>query len=160
MLETRHDLPAKQRELLIGMLNDSLKDAVDLATQVKQAHWNVRGPHFMPLHELFDSITDIVRNFADELAERAAALGGLATGTARDAASGSRIEAYPVGITSGPEHVAAVADRLAAFAKHCRADIEQSEKHGDAVSADLYTEIAREIDKQLWFVEAHAQAKA
>jgi len=158
MLNTRHDLPEDNRTLLVGLLNIALKDAVDLSTQLKQAHWNVRGPNFMPLHELFDSITDIVRGFADEIAERATALGGLASGTARDAAAGSRIEAYPVGITSGRDHVAAVADRLAAFSKHCRAAIEESEKHDDAVTADLFTEIAREIDKQLWFVEAHAQA--
>jgi starvation-inducible DNA-binding protein len=158
MLETRHDLPEEKRTLLVGLLNSSLQDAVDLGTQVKQAHWNVRGPSFMALHELFDTITGIVRGFADEIAERAAALGGLASGTSRDAASGSRIPAYPVGITSGPEHAAAVADRLAAFTKSCRAAIEQSEEHGDAVTADLFTEIAREIDKQLWFVEAHLQA--
>lgn len=158
MLNTRHDLPEDQRTLLVGLLNAALKDAIDLNTQLKQAHWNVRGPHFMPLHELFDAIAAIVRDFADELAERTAALGGVATGTARDAASGSRLEPYPVGITTGPEHIAAVADRLAAFAKSCRQAIEQSDKHQDAVTADLFTEIAREIDKQLWFVEAHAQA--
>lgn len=159
MLSTRHDLPQDARQKLITLLNASLVDAVDLSTQIKQAHWNVRGPDFMQLHTLFDDITDIVRGFADEIAERAAALGGLVNATAADAAK-SNLKAYPRDITDGPDHVAAVAIGLATFTAACRSNIGESEKLGDAVTADLYTEVARELDKQLWFVEAHLQAKS
>ena len=158
MLPTRNNLPADAREKLVEILDQSLCDAVDLRTQLKHAHWNVRGPHFMPLHELFDAVTDIVADFADQLAERAAALGGLVTGTARHAAGSSRIEVYPDGITEGPAHVKAIADRLGAFSNNCRDNIEVSGDLGDAGTEDLYTEIVRELDKQLWFVEAHLQA--
>ncbi len=158
MHEARHDLPTDARRKLIEILDQSLCDAVDLRTQLKLAHWNVRGPHFIPLHELFDSIAAIVAGFSDELAERAAALGGVVTGAARDAASKSRLDAYPHDITTGPDHTKAVADRIAAFNALCRKNIEIASDLGDAGTEDLYTEIIRELDKQLWFVEAHLQA--
>jgi starvation-inducible DNA-binding protein len=159
MYQTSIDLNAVLRSKVICELQARLADAVDLFTQIKQAHWNVKGPNFMALHELFDSIAEIIEDQSDQLAERITALGGRADGTARIAASLSAIQEYPFDIENGREHVVAVADRLAAFACSIRATIDQTAVEGDAGSADLFTEMSREIDKQLWFVEAHLQAE-
>jgi starvation-inducible DNA-binding protein len=140
------------------LLQAGLADAVDLFTQVKQAHWNVKGPNFIALHELFDKVAEIVEEQGDMLAERITALGGRADGTARVAAGQSAIPEFPLNLETGRDFVAAVADRLAAFGASARAGIDAAAKLGDAGTSDLFTEISREIDKQLWFVEAHLQS--
>lgn len=157
MYQTRIDLAESIRGTSIGLLQACLADAVDLFTQVKQAHWNVKGPDFIALHQLFDQIAEIVEEQGDELAERITALGGRADGTARVAAK-SRLAEYPLDIVDGPQHLAAVADKLAALGKSARACIENSAALGDADTSDLFTGISRELDKQLWFVEAHLQS--
>jgi starvation-inducible DNA-binding protein len=159
MYATRIDLSADVREATIALLQAQLAAAVDLFTQVKQAHWNVKGPAFIALHELFDSVAESVEEHGDLLAERVTALGGRADGTARVAAATSALDEYPLRATGGKEHVAAVADRLAAFGRAARERIDRASALGDAGTADLFTEISREIDKQLWFVEAHLAAK-
>jgi starvation-inducible DNA-binding protein len=157
MYKTRIDIPAGTRTKVNRLLQASLADAVDLFTQVKQAHWNVKGPAFIALHELFDSIAEDVEEHGDLLAERITALGGRADGTARVVARQSRLDEYPTDITSGPEHLAAVADRLAAFGKAARGAIDKAAELGDADTADLFTGISRSIDKHLWLVESHLQ---
>ena len=157
--DTRIDLPRAVRAHAIALLQAQLADSVDLFTQIKQAHWNVKGPSFIALHELFDSVAEIVEEQSDLLAERITALGGRADGTARIAAAQSTLAEYPLEIASGSDHVAAVADRLAAFGKSARANIDSAAELSDADTADLFTEISRAIDKQLWFVEAHLQAE-
>jgi starvation-inducible DNA-binding protein len=159
MHATRIDLSETVRESVMPLLQSGLADVVDLFTQVKHAHWNVKGPNFIALHELFDKIAEIVEEHGDLLAERITALGGRADGTARVAAAKSSLKEYPVDAATGPQHVAAVADRLAAFGKSARAAIDRAGALGDADTADLFTEISREIDKQLWFAEAHLQAE-
>ena len=159
MHPTRNDLPASVREKVIAILNQSLADCTDLALQTKQAHWNVKGPNFIGLHELFDKIAAIVREFQDELAERATALGGIAEGTVQAVSKRSKLPPYPLDIVSWRDHVNKLADALAGFGKGARAAIDETDKLGDKDTADLYTEISREIDKQLWFVEAHVQAE-
>jgi starvation-inducible DNA-binding protein len=156
--KTRNDLSANVREQSIALLQKRLADAVDLFTQIKQAHWNVKGPNFIALHELFDSVAQIVEDQGDLLAERITALGGRADGTARVAAKQSALGEYPLDISTGVAHVTAVADRLAAFGASVRAAIDGATQFGDADTADIFTEISREMDKQLWFVEAHLQA--
>ncbi len=155
---TRVDIPEDARAELVGLLNARLADTFDLYSQLKQAHWNVKGTDFVQLHELYDAIAAIVIDAVDDVAERATALGGLALGTARLAASASTLDEYPLDAVDGPETLHAVADRLGAYASAVRAAIGRSEELGDADTADLFTEISREIDKQLWFVEAHLQA--
>ena len=157
MFPTKNDLPAGQREKLIGILNARLADAIDLQTQLKQAHWNVKGPTFFQLHELFDKITEEVEEYVDELAERAVQLGGVAQGTARKIAKASTLPEYPEA-TSGREHVDAVTTALSTFGKTVRAAIDTSDQLGDKDTADLFTEISRGVDKWLWFVEAHIHA--
>jgi starvation-inducible DNA-binding protein len=155
MHPTRNDLPARTRARLEKLLNQRLADALDLEAASKQAHWNVKGPNFIALHELFDQVHGNVEEHVDALAERITALGGTALGTLGAAARGSSLAPYPESISAGPAHVAALADRLADFGRKVRQAIAAANKLDDADSADLFTEISRDVDKYLWFLEAH-----
>lgn len=154
---TRVDLPPEVREAVIAGLNQRLADTFDLYSQLKQAHWNVKGEEFFQLHQLFDLIAGEVLEFVDSIAERVTALGGYATGTVRMAAETSALPEYPVDALGSRDHIVAVADRLGQYANTIRAAIDEADEHGDKSTADLYTEISRTIDKRLWFVEAHGQ---
>jgi starvation-inducible DNA-binding protein len=158
MYETENDLPENRRLELNALLNQRLADAVDLQLQMKQAHWNVKGPHFIGLHELFDKIDEAVEEYVDLIAERAVQLGGIAEGTVRVSAGRSRLEEYPLDIADGHAHVEAVSKALSTFGQEARNSIDQADELGDADTADLFTEVSRGIDKWLWFVEAHSQA--
>jgi starvation-inducible DNA-binding protein len=155
---TRNDLPEAARREVVGLLNQRLADAIDLQTQCKQAHWNVKGPSFIALHKLFDEINEAVEDYVDLLAERVVQLGGVAEGTVGVVRERSTLPGYPLTLTSGPEHVAAVADALAGFGRTARVGIEEMNALVDADSADILTEISRGVDQWLWFVEAHGQA--
>jgi starvation-inducible DNA-binding protein len=155
--ETRIDISADAREKLVELLNARLADSFDLYSQLKQAHWNVKGSDFIQLHELYDAVAESVLEFVDTIAERATALGGLALGTARMAAEATTLEEYPIDAFAGEETVAVVADRLAAFGASAREGIDTATELGDMDTADLFTEVSRAIDKHLWFVEAHLQ---
>jgi len=157
MYETKNDIPEKCRSELNALMNQRLADAVDLQTQMKQAHWNVKGPSFIGLHELFDKVSEAVESYVDMIAERIVQLGGIAEGTARVAASRSRLEEYQLTIADGLAHVEAVARALSTFGHEARNAINDADELGDADTADLFTEISRGIDKWLWFVEAHSQ---
>ncbi|OYW20437.1 MAG: DNA starvation/stationary phase protection protein Dps [Planctomycetales bacterium 12-60-4] len=158
MHPTRIDLPEELREQVVVILNDRLADVLDLGLQAKQAHWNVKGPQFIALHELFDELSDILRDQSDEVAERITALGGTAEGTVAAVAGRTRLPTYPPEITAGRDHLQCLATALATYGKAVRFDIEQATRLGDADTADLFTGISREIDKQLWFLEAHLQS--
>ena len=155
---TKIDIPDNTRGAIVDLLNARLADAVDLATQMKQAHWNVKGPSFIALHELFDGIHTAVQGHVDNLAERITTLGGTAHGTAQVAAGASTLPAYPLDIQTGPDHVEAVSVALATFGRGIRAAIAEAGEAGDADTEDLFVEVSRDIDKNLWLVEAHAQA--
>ena len=154
---TRIDLPKADREPLIELLNGRLADTADLYSQIKQAHWNVKGPGFFQLHQLFDQLAAEVFPYIDLIAERATALGGVALGTARMAAANSSLPEYPVEAVAGEEHLQALIHRYAAFTANIRKAIDVADEHHDKSSADLFTEIARTADKHLWFLEAHVQ---
>jgi starvation-inducible DNA-binding protein len=158
MYETENDIPQNRRIELNMLINQRLADAVDLQSQMKQAHWNVKGPHFIGLHELFDKIDEDVESYVDLIAERIVQLGGIAEGTARVAAERSRLEEYPLAIADGANHVEAVAKALSTFGHEVRNAIAETDELGDADAADLFTEVSRGIDKWLWMVEAHSQA--
>lgn len=158
MYETENDISEKRRSELNGLMNQRLASAVDLQTQMKQAHWNVKGPSFIGLHELFDTIDEAIESYVDMIAERIVQLGGIAEGTARVAASRSQLEEYPLTIGDGLAHVEAVARALSTFGHEARIMINDADELDDADTADLFTEISRGIDKWLWFVEAHSQA--
>ncbi len=157
LFPTKNDLPEASRLEAVGLLNQRLADATDLQTQCKQAHWNVKGPSFIALHKLFDEIYEAVGEYVDLIAERVVQLGGVAEGTAAVAAERSTLPDYPLALTSGAEHVAALSDALAAFGRTVRIGIEEMNELEDADSADILTEISRGVDKWLWFVEAHQQ---
>ena len=154
---TKNDLPEASRLEAIALLNQRLADCIDLQTQSKQAHWNVKGPTFIALHKLFDEIHDAVAEYVDLLAERIVQLGGIAEGTVGVVAERSTLVDYPLGLSTGPEHVAALSDALAAFGRTARLGIEEMNELEDSGSADILTEISRGVDKWLWFVEAHQQ---
>jgi len=158
MYDTRNDLPASVRTPIVSLLNSRLADAIDLGTQAKQAHWNVKGPSFIGLHKLFDDVNTDVEEYVDLLAERLVQLGGVAEGTARCAAERSSLPEYPLDIADGREHVDALSTALSVFGKSCRQGVDTCDELGDSDTADLLTEISRGIDKWLWFVEAHQQA--
>jgi starvation-inducible DNA-binding protein len=158
LYETENDLPKAARTELIGLLNQRLADVIDLQSQLKQAHWNVKGPHFIGLHELFDKISEEIEEYVDMIAERVVQLGGIAEGTVRVAASRSRLDEYPLAIAEGSAHVEAVARALSTFGREARMSIDEAAGFEDADTADLFTEVSRGIDKALWFVEAHSQA--
>lgn len=152
---SRIDLPEDTRSKIVEILNKTLAATLDLKTQTKQAHWNVKGMDFYQLHELFDEMATELEEYVDMVAERVTALGGVAMGTARIAAAESVLPEYILDAVSGKDHVTALADRFGIYAKHVREAIDQTDELGDADTADLYTEISRTVDKRLWFLEAH-----
>ena len=154
---TKNDLPGKTRGELVDLLNARLADAIDLMMQAKQAHWNVKGPGFIALHELFDEVYEGAADHVDLLAERAVQLGGTALGTVRLAAGSSSLDEDPANVTDGARHVDLLARAMARFGEAVRGDIERAQALGDSGTADLFTEISRGNDKYLWFVEAHQQ---
>ncbi|QDU38537.1 DNA protection during starvation protein [Maioricimonas rarisocia] len=160
MHDTRISLNEETRTKSMQLLNARLADAIDLAMQLKLAHWNIRGPHFLQLHELFDKITESVREHVDMIAERIGALGGIAHGSLQSVASNSGLDSYPEDVSSGIEHTKLVASALAKFGGAVRENIEQASSIGDAATEDLLTEIVRDIDQHMWFVEAHLQAES
>jgi starvation-inducible DNA-binding protein len=154
---TRNDIAADNRAKVVSLLNQHLADTFDLMSQTKFAHWNVKGPNFYQLHLLFDQLAEKLEEHVDEIAERATALGGVAMGTARQAAAMSHIPEFPVGTHKGMDVVAALADRYAALGKSVRAAIDQSDELNDKDTADLFTQVSRDLDQSLYFLESHLQ---
>ena len=156
---TKNDLPEDTRREAVRLLNQRLAECLDLAAQCKQAHWNVKGPAFIALHKLFDEVYAGIQEYADLIAERIVQLGGIAEGTARIVAERSALIDYPLGLSTGEEHVAALSDALSEFGRTARLGIDEMNDLEDADSADILTEISRGVDKWLWFVEAQQQGK-
>ncbi len=157
MYKTANTLPEQVRARSIALLNRHLAAAIDLNAQVKQAHWNVRGPSFIAVHELFDKIADAVEEYTDKIAERAGTLGGAAEGTVQIAAERSFLEPYALSVAEAKAHIAALTAVLASFGGSVRNAIDESEQFGDIDTSDLFTELSRGIDYQLWLVESHRE---
>jgi len=151
------DLPEATRLEIVSILNQQLADTIDLYSQVKQAHWNVKGRQFIALHELFDTLAGEATGYADDLAERATAFGGVAIGTSRAVAGRSRLPELNLGALPGDEALTALAERYAQLAASTRKAIETTGGLGDAGTSDLFTGISRGLDKSLWLLEAHLQ---
>src|SRR5215468_8910328 len=156
--KTSIDLDVDKREQMVALLNQQLADTFDLYSQTKQAHWNVKGPQFFQLHELFDKLATELLDHVDTIAERSTTLGGTALGTARMAAAKSRLPEYSAETVGGRESVEALVGRYAGLAATTRAAIDRADEFGDADTADLFTGVSRGLDKSLWFLEAHLQA--
>lgn len=159
LYETKNPLAVETRARAIRLLNDRLADSLDVQSQCKQAHWNVKGPHFIGLHKLFDEIYEATEEYIDLIAERIVQLGGIAEGTVRVAAARSTLTEYPLVISSGEEHVSALSDVLSQFSGKAREAIDELDEMGDPDSMDILTEVSRGVDKWLWFVEAHLQTR-
>ena len=155
MRSTRIDLPPDVRMGMIGLLNARLADATDYVLSIKQAHWNVKGREFIALHEMLDEMFAQAVEYADLMAERAVALGGQARGTLQAAADGTTLAAFPQESNSITDLLTALAVNCAKFVKEVRAAAEQATKEEDLGTADLFTEVSRGLDKQLWYFEAH-----
>jgi starvation-inducible DNA-binding protein len=157
--QTKNSIPERVRIQMEAILQDRLADSIDLVIQAKQAHWNVKGPSFIALHELFDKIAEESEAYSDLIAERIIQFGGVAEGTIRVAAHRSSLPEFPLIITTGREHVEALSHTLAVYAELVRKAIDQANELNDPATADIFTEISRGVDKNLWFVEAHNQAE-
>lgn len=156
---TKNDLPENVRHSIVGVLNQSLADTTDIQSQFKFAHWNVKGPDFYQLHLLFDEIAEELASHQDLIAERATALGGQALGTVRLAATNSRIPEIATDAVTGQDFLNVLASNLAVHAANLRQDVMIAEQHGDEDTQDMYTELSREVDKLLYFVESHLQSQ-
>lgn len=141
----------------MALLNKRLADTIDLHGQMKHAHWNVRGENFIAIHELFDRVAAAVEEWSDLIAERAAALGGTASGTVQSVAGRTTLIPYPLAVASTKAHLFSVASALAAYGQAVRDASRASEISGDSDTADIFTEVSRSCDKHLWLVEAHAE---
>lgn len=152
---SRIDLPEATRERLVELLNRNLANALTLQLQVKQAHWNVRGENFQFVHELFDTVLLRLREHSDELAERAAMLGGVPFGTAAKIAEATTVPEYDFSAVTSGDHLRALADRYAIHAKEVRHAVSMAEELNDVATEDVFTAILRDIEKDLWFLESH-----
>jgi starvation-inducible DNA-binding protein len=146
-------LPEEQQAKLIEILNRRLADAIDLQLQSRQAYWNVKGPQFMALRELFDKVAEGVEEYANLIAERIVQLGGKAEGTAHAVAGRSSFDGYRLSSADGNGHIDVLSTTLTDFGRHARYASAQASELMDADTAAIFTEIARGIDKWLWFVE-------
>ena len=154
---TRNDLSANAKNVSIAVLNARLADAIDLALLTKQAHWNIKGPNFIALHEMIDGFRTEVDEHVDTMAERVVQLGGTALGTTQTVAKGTTLAPYPTDIYASNDHLNALIERYGKIANAVRAAIDETGDAGDADTADLLTAFSRALDKQLWFLEAHVQ---
>jgi starvation-inducible DNA-binding protein len=152
---TRNSLPEAVRTSVAALLNARLADALDLYSQIKQSHWNVRGPSFIALHELFDKIAEEVEGYSDEMAERCVQLGGMAQGTTRTVAKTSTLKEHPIEGLDWRGHVEHLASLLGTFGGTINDAVAETTESGDTGTADLLTGVSQGVDKALWFLEAH-----
>ena len=153
----RNNLDSNAKTVAIQLLNARLADGIDLALATKQAHWNLKGPQFIGIHEMLDGFRTEQDEWNDTMAERAVQLGGTAVGTTQAVAKATKLPEYPTDVYAIADHLAALIDRYADYGTALRANIDEADDAGDADTADLFTEVSRGIDKQLWFLEAHVQ---
>lgn len=151
------NLSENVRQDMIELLNARLADATDLANAVKQAHWNLKGPGFIGVHELLDDVNARLRDAVDTIAERAVILGGVARGTSQTVASESSLEPYPSDLQDLQLHCQALKERYMAFGGKLRDAIAAAGEAGDEDTADLFTEVSRFVDKDAWFIGAHIE---
>lgn len=155
--KTQNDLKSNTKASSIALLNARLADSIDLALLTKQAHWNLKGPQFIAVHEMIDQFRTEIDGHVDIMAERVVQLGGTALGTTQAVAKATSLKAYPTDIYKIKDHLAALIERYGKVANAARAAIDESDDAGDADTADILTAYSRALDKALWFLEAHTQ---
>jgi starvation-inducible DNA-binding protein len=154
MYKTPSQLPETSRTALVETLNARLADGLDLHSDIKVAHWNVRGPQFPTLHPLFEQFANQLAVHNDALAERAVTLGGLAAGSTRYVAKHSRLADYPIDVTRDLDHVRLLAERFDTYLEGVRESRGIAEKLGDTDTVDLLTGVVTELEKNAWFLRA------
>lgn len=141
---TKNDLPEATRVKAVELLNSRLADCTDLQSQTKQAHWNVKGPNFIAMHELFDSINEDVEDYVDLIAERAVQLGGIAEGTVRMAAKRSVLAEYSTNTSDSRSHVDADFISVGDFRESCsRGDRSSQRVQGSRYGRLVYRGFSR-----------------
>jgi starvation-inducible DNA-binding protein len=158
--KTRNDLPSNAKKASIALLNARLADGIDLALLTKQAHWNIKGPQFIALHEMIDGFRTEIDDHVDTMAERIVQLGGTALGTTQEVGKATTLPPYPIDIYASKDHLAALIEHYGTAANTVRKAIDQADEAGDADTADIFTAYSRALDKALWFLEAHVQEPA
>lgn len=153
---SRIDLKSNTKAAMISLLNARLADGIDLALVTKQAHWNLKGPGFIAIHEMLDGFRAELDTHVDTVAERVAQLGGIALGTTQTVASGTTLKPYSTEIVAVKDHLAELIERYAEAAKTVRTGIDTAAEAGDADTADILTGYSRALDKALWFLESSA----
>jgi starvation-inducible DNA-binding protein len=154
---TRIDLPDNAKKVAIELLNARLADSIDLALLTKQAHWNLKGPQFIAVHEMLDGFRTQIDGHVDTIAERVAQLGGTALGTTQEVAKSTSLPPYPTDIYAVKDHLHALIGHYGAVANAVRKSVDEAEGAGDPDTADIFTQVSRDLDKSLWFLEAHVQ---
>jgi starvation-inducible DNA-binding protein len=154
MYQSPSHLPPEARAQIATTLNARLADGLDLHSQIKVAHWNIKGPQFASLHPLFETFAVGLALHNDTLAERAVTLGGKAYGTARHVAGASSLPDYPQETTRDLEHVKLLAERFDKYLVGVRDSRTLAEKLGDTDTVDLFTQIVTEFEKHSWFLRA------
>ena len=156
LFPTRNTLAEDTRQTAVDILNAQLADSLDLHSHIKHAHWNVKGVHFRSLHLLFDEAAENLEGHIDTIAERVASLGGYAPGTLRMGAAASRLPEYPEDAIEGMDHVEALSERYGILSKSTREAIDTTDEIGDPGTSDMLTDVVRDLDKYLWFIESFA----
>jgi len=141
------------RETTGAVLQATLVDLVDLSLIAKQAHWNVVGQNFRSAHLQLDELVAAARQYTDDVAERANAIGISPNGKAKTVVESSGVPEYPDNWQTVESTVAAIVDILGEIIKRLRKRIDETDK-SDLVTQDLLIEIAAELEKQHWMWQA------
>ena len=157
---TRNDLEDNAKKVSIDILNARLADAIDLALITKQAHWNLKGPRFIMIHEMLDGFRDLIDEHVDTMAERVVQLGGTALGTSQVVTGSTTLKPYPTDIYKIEDHLAALIEHYAAVANAVRRAIDETDDFFESETSEIFTAVSRDLDKSLWFLEAHVQEPA
>jgi starvation-inducible DNA-binding protein len=147
------ELDAKSRDTTGGLLQDTLVDLIDLSLIAKQAHWNVVGTNFRSAHLQLDELVAIARQYVDEVAERAAALGVSPNGRASTVAKDSGLPDYPAHWQSDRDTIQHIVTTLAAVIARLRPRIERAEKT-DLVTQDLLIAVTGAFEQAHWMWQA------
>ena len=158
MYQNRVALSDDQKSKVVEVMQDRLAEALDMYSQAKFAHWNVKGVNFYQLHLLFDSVAEAVFPQIDQIAERMTQLGGVANGTVRQSANGSQIPEFEVSLTAGMDYVNALANSLGCYCQSLREASDKIDEIGDEPTADFFKALDIEAEEQLYFLESHLEA--
>jgi len=157
MFKTQIDIPSNSKKAVIEMMNKALAATLDLALIIKQAHWNVKGPRFIMIHEMLDGFRETLDEHTDTIAERVVQLGGVAYGTTQNIAEATVLKPYPTDIHSVEDHIHALINAYGEVANLVRKYVDETAEAGDQDASDILTAASRQLDKDLWFLEAHIQ---